>query len=57
MVYRKLHWLQNAELVYVFFKVRPDGKKIFLYKNRIRQIRSMFDGDHLEVQKMLLDKI
>ncbi len=37
-VYRRLHILQECGLLEVIGKIRPDGRKFFLYKSKIREL-------------------
>lgn len=37
-VYRRLHVLQECGLLEVIGKIRPDGRKFFLYKSKIREL-------------------
>ncbi|MDE1862358.1 MAG: winged helix-turn-helix transcriptional regulator [Thaumarchaeota archaeon] len=46
-VYRRLKLLQKSGLLDVYYRIRPDGKKFFLYKSRVKEIVVSFDGQDL----------
>jgi predicted transcriptional regulator len=48
-VYRKLKTLQSHKLLNTKCQLRDDGKKLFLYKSKIRSISARLDRDVLDV--------
>ena len=38
-VYRRVHILQEFGLLEVIGKIRPDGRKFFLYKSKIKELQ------------------
>ena len=42
-VYRRMQHLQDQKLVHTSGTISSDGKKYFLYKNKIRSIHALFD--------------
>lgn len=48
-VYRKLRYLQNRHLLDCKCQLREDGKKILLYRSRIRLVSARFGADLLDV--------
>jgi len=48
-VYRRIQTLHDAKLVQTSGMITDDGKKLFLYKSRIKGIKSEFEGSRLEV--------
>lgn len=49
VVYRKLKLLQKNGLLESFYKIRPDGKKFFLYKSLVKDISASFSDGSLKV--------
>ncbi|GEM_PF-2330616 len=49
VVYRKLKLLQKNGLLESYYKIRPDGKKFFLYKSLVKGISVSFGDGRLQV--------
>lgn len=49
VVYRKLTLLKAAGMVDSNYKIRPDGKKFFLYRSLLDHINFSFNGDKVLV--------
>ena len=48
-VYRRLQDLQDNKMLRVSGSISEDGKKYFMYKSKIKEISSSFNGDSLQV--------
>lgn len=48
-VYRRLQDLQDNKMLRVSGAISEDGKKYFMYKSKIKEISSSFNGDSLQV--------
>jgi len=48
-VYRRLSLLKHLKFLYVTCTIRPDGKKLSSYKNRIAEIHMSLNSDNLQV--------
>lgn len=53
MVYRKLKILKKNDLLDTYCEIRPDGKKFFFYKSRVKGIVASFIDNKLEVTTIL----
>ncbi len=53
MVYRKLKVLKKGDLLDTYCEIRPDGKKFFFYKSRVKRIVASFIDNKLEVNLIL----
>ena len=53
VAYRKLKILKKSGLLDTHCEIRPDGKKFFLYKSRVKGIVASFVGNKLEVATVL----
>ena len=49
ILYRRMKILQKNGLLDSFYKIRPDGKKFFLYKSLVKDIAISFSDNKLEV--------
>ena len=49
-VYRRLQDLHDNKLLRVSGQISDDGKKLFLYKSRVKAISSTFDGNLIEIE-------
>ncbi len=49
-VYRRLQDLHDNKLLRISGQISDDGKKLFLYKSRVRAISSTFDGNQIEIE-------
>jgi len=49
-IYRRLQMLHDGKLVNISGLISDDGKKLFLYKSKVRGITTAFDGDKIEVE-------
>ena len=49
-IYRRLQMLHDVKLVSISGLISDDGKKLFLYKSKVRGISTAFDGDQIEVE-------
>ncbi len=49
-VYRRLQDLHDNKLLRVSGQISDDGKKLFLYKSRVKAISSTFDGNQIEIE-------
>ncbi|HKU32544.1 MAG TPA: helix-turn-helix domain-containing protein [Candidatus Nitrosotalea sp.] len=53
VAYRKIKILKKSGLLDIHYEIRPDGKKFFLYKSRVKGIVASFVGNKLEVATVL----
>ena len=53
VAYRKLNVLKKSGLLDTHCEIRPDGKKFFLYKSRVKGIVASFVDNKLEVATVL----
>ena len=49
-VYRRIQTLHDNKLLYTSGTINDDGKKLFLYKSKIRGIKSKFSNGQIEVE-------
>jgi len=49
-IYRRLQMLHDGKLVRISGLISDDGKKLFLYKSKVRGITIDFDGDKIEAE-------
>jgi len=49
-VYRRLQDLHDNKLLRVSGQISDDGKKLFLYKSKVKAISSTFDGNLIEIE-------
>ncbi len=49
-VYRRLQMLHDGKLLSISGQISDDGKKLFLYKSKLRGITTAFDGDQIVVE-------
>ena len=49
-VYRRLQDLNDNKLLSISGQISDDGKKLFLYKSKVRAISSTFDGNQIEIE-------
>ena len=52
-VYRRIQTLHDNKLVQTSGTITDEGKKLFLYKSRIKGIKSKFESGKLEVELIL----
>jgi len=52
-VYRRIQTLQDSKLLCVSGTISDDGKKLFLYKSKIKGIQSTFNDGQIEVELIL----
>ena len=52
-IYRRLQELHDAKLVEVSGSISEDGKKFFMYKSKVREIATMFNGSAIQVSVTL----
>lgn len=52
-VYRRLQTLQDNKLLQISGVISEDGKKLFLYRSKIRGIKSRFNDGQIEVELIL----
>ena len=52
-VYRRLQILHDNKLLYTSGMISNDGKKLFLYKSRIRGMQSTYNEGKIEVKLIL----
>jgi len=52
-VYRRMQTLHDNKLVHISGMISDDGKKLFLYKSKIKGIKSRFDQGQIEVGLIL----
>ena len=49
-VYRRIQTLQENKLLHISGTINDDGKKLFLYKSKVRGIKSKFSNGQIEVK-------
>jgi len=49
-IYRRLQMLHDGKLVSISGLISDEGKKLFLYKSKVRGITIDFDGDQIEAE-------
>ncbi len=49
-IYRRLQDLHDNKLLNISGQISDDGKKLFLYKSKVRAISSTFDGEQIEIE-------
>ena len=49
-VYRRVQMLYDNKLVSISGMISDDGKKLFLYKSKVKGILSAFNNDQIEIQ-------
>jgi len=49
-VYRRVQMLHDNKLVRISGLISDEGKKLFLYKSRVKGILSAFNDDQIEIQ-------
>ncbi len=49
-VYRRLQDLHDNNLLSISGLISDEGKKLFLYKSKVRAISSIFDGNQIEIE-------
>jgi len=49
-VYRRVQMLYDNKLVRISGQISDNGKKLFLYKSRVKGILSAFNNDQIEIQ-------
>ena len=49
-VYRRLQSLYDAKLMRISGMISDDGKKLFLYKSKIRSLRASFTGNYIQIE-------
>ena len=52
-VYRRLQTLQDNKLLQISGMISDDGKKLFLYRSKIRGIKSNYNDGQVEVELIL----
>jgi len=52
-IYRRLQELHDAKLVEVSGSISDDGKKFFMYKSKVQEIVTMFNGSMIQVSMIL----
>ena len=52
-VYRRIQTLHDNKLLATSGMITDDGKRLFLYKSKIKGIRSMFNEGKIEVELIL----
>lgn len=52
-VYRRIQMLHDNKLLTTTGQINEDGKKLFLYKSKIRGMRCNFNDDQVEVELIL----
>ena len=53
--YRKIQLLDKHNMLFTSGKINEDGKKMFLYKSKIKGMQCNFNGHQMEV-KLILNK-
>ena len=56
-VYRRIQVLYDKKLLRTSGMINEDGKKLFLYKSKIRGIKSIFKDGKIEVELILNNNI
>ena len=51
-VYRRIQTLQDNKLIRTSGTITDDGKKLFLYKSKIKEIQCIFSNGQIEVKLM-----
>ncbi len=49
-IYRRLQLLQDNKLLWTSGTISEDGKKLFLYKSKIKGIQSSFENGQIKVE-------
>jgi len=49
-IYRRLQMLHDRKLLGISGSISDDGKKYFLYKSRVKEISTTFNGSLIEIQ-------
>ena len=49
-VYRRLQSLHDSKLVAISGMISDDGKKLFLYRSKIRSLSASYTGNYIEVE-------
>jgi len=49
-VYRRVQMLHDNKLVRISGQISDEGKKLFLYKSRVKGILGAFNNDQIEIQ-------
>ncbi len=49
-VYRRVQMLHDNKLVRISGQISDEGKKLFLYKSKVKGILSAFNNDQVEIQ-------
>jgi hypothetical protein len=49
-VYRRVQTLHDSKLLAVSGMITSEGKKLFLYKSKIKEMKSTFDNGQIEVE-------
>ena len=52
-VYRRIQTLHDNKLLQISGTITDEGKKLFLYRSKIRGIKSKFNDGHVEVELIL----
>ena len=52
-VYRRIQTLHDNKLIHTSGMITEDGKKLFLYKSKIKGIQSTFSNGQIEVKLLL----
>ncbi|MGY5149868.1 MAG: winged helix-turn-helix domain-containing protein [Candidatus Nitrosopumilus sp. bin_68KS] len=52
-VYRRIQMLEEQKLLWISGEINAEGKKLFLYKSKIRGIKCNFKDGQIEVEIML----
>jgi hypothetical protein len=50
VVYRRVQTLHDSKLLAVSGMITSEGKKLFLYKSKIKEMKSTFDNGQIEVE-------
>ena len=48
-IYRRLHKLEEHDLLQITFKITPDGKKSFYYKSKINSVNASYQEGKFNV--------
>ena len=49
-IYRRLQMLHDSKLVNISGLISDDGKKLFLYKSKVRSVSTTFDGYNVGIE-------
>ncbi len=49
-IYRRIRMLEHVKLMMISGIIDENGKKIFLYKSKIKTISTFFNGDFVEIK-------